>query len=56
MMKIKYQFINESVEIDVSEGWGEILIDIDRQEYNINHKETRRHYSMEASTYERGAF
>lgn len=47
-MKIKYQFATETVEIEVSEEWGNIIIDLDRQEYNVNHKETRRHCSLEA--------
>ena len=33
-MKIKYAFADETVEIEVSEEWGNILIDLDRQEYN----------------------
>lgn len=47
-MKIKYEFANETVEIEVTDDWGDILIDLDRQEYNIDHKETRRHCSLEA--------
>ena len=47
-MKIKYEFATETVEIEVSDVWGEYLIDLDRQEYNIDHKETRRHCSLEA--------
>ena len=47
-MKIKYAFANETVEIEVSDEWGEILIDLDRQEYNNNHKQTRRHASLDA--------
>ena len=47
-MKIKYQFANETVEIEVSEEWANVLIDLDRQEYNANHKETRRHCSLNA--------
>lgn len=47
-MKIKYEFATETVEIEVSEEWANILIDLDRQEYNVNHKETRRHCSLEA--------
>ena len=42
-MKIKYAFADETVEIEVSEEWGNILIDLDRQEYNNDHAETRRH-------------
>ena len=51
-MKIKYDFANETAEIDVSEEWASILIDLDRQEYNNDHKETRRHYSLDAIVYE----
>ena len=47
-MKIKYEFANETIEIEVEEEWADIVIDLDRQEYNINHKETRRHCSLEA--------
>lgn len=47
-MKIKYEFADETVEIEVSDEWGEILIDLDRQEYNNNHKEKRRHASLDA--------
>ena len=49
----RYHFSNgETISIDVSDDWGEILIDLDRQEYNNNHKETRRHYSLEGKVYE----
>lgn len=51
-MKIQYKFVNETISIDVPDDWGEILIDLDRQEYNNNHKETRRHYSLEGKVYE----
>lgn len=47
-MKIQYEFADETVEIEVSDEWGEILIDLDRQEYNNDHKETRRHASLDA--------
>ena len=47
-MKIKYEFANETIEIDVTEEWANVIIDLDRQEYNVNHKETRRHCSLEA--------
>ena len=51
-MKIRYSFVNETISIDVPDDWGEILIDLDRQEYNNDHKETRRHYSLEGKVYE----
>lgn len=47
-MKIKYEFANETIEIEVEEEWADIVIDLDRQKYNVNHKETRRHCSLEA--------
>ena len=47
-MKIKYEFANETVEIEVDEQWGSVLIDLDRQEYNNNQTETRRHCSLDA--------
>lgn len=51
-MKIKYQFANESIEIEVSDDWGNILIGLDRLEYNVNQKETRRHVSLNGMDYE----
>lgn len=47
-MKIKYEFATETVEIEVDETWGTVLVDLDRQEYNNDHAETRRHCSLEA--------
>lgn len=48
-MKIKYTFANGDVtEIEVSEEIGAVVLDLDRQEYNTNHRETRRHCSLEA--------
>jgi hypothetical protein len=46
-MKVSYQFANESVEVEVEEAWGELLMDMDRKEYNNDHKETRRHASLD---------
>jgi DNA-directed RNA polymerase specialized sigma24 family protein len=52
-MKIKYEFATgKPVEIEVSDEWSEVLIELDRQEYNINHKETRRHTSLDGLDYE----
>ena len=47
-MKIKYEFATETVEIEVDEDVGNFIVDLNRKEYNINHKETRRHCSLEA--------
>lgn len=51
-MKIQYKFADETVEIEVADEWGNLVIDLDRQEYNNNHAETRRHTSLEAMDYE----
>lgn len=46
-MKTKYEFVNgEVVEIEVSEEWAEVLKELDRKEYNDNHRETRRHCTL----------
>lgn len=55
-MKIKYEFANETVEIEVDEEWGNILVDLNRQEYNNDHKETRRHCSLDACQFEGADF
>ena len=49
-MKIKYEFADETIEIEVSEDWGAVLIELDRQEYNNDHAETRRHCSLDQLT------
>ena len=51
-MKIKYQFVNETTEIEVSDEWGSVLLELDRQEYKNNRKETRRHNPLDVSIYE----
>lgn len=53
MFAYHYHFSNgETISIEIPDSWGEILIDLDRQEYNNDHKETRRHYSLESKVYE----
>ena len=45
-MKIRYEFTNGEIsEIEVDESLGELLVELDRQAYNNDHKETRRHTS-----------
>jgi RNA polymerase sigma-70 factor (ECF subfamily) len=51
-MRIKYTSVTgETHEIEVTEEWGEIILELDRNEYNINRKETRRHTSMDSYDY-----
>lgn len=45
-MLIKYEFsTGEAVEIEVSEDIGNVIIEIEHDDYNCNRKETRRHES-----------
>ena len=46
-MKIKYEFADETKEIEIDESTATLIKDLDRQEYNNNKKETRRHCSIE---------
>ena len=52
-MKVRYEFVTGEVsEIEVEESLGELLVDMDRQQYNNDHKETRRHTSLDGMGYE----
>ncbi len=51
-MKIKYEFVDGDVELEVSDEWASVLAELDRLERNNDKKEKRRHYSLEACTYE----
>lgn len=51
-MKIKYEFVNETVEVEVSDEWAAVIADLNRFERNNDKKEKRRHYSLDACTYE----
>lgn len=51
-MEFTYKTATGNVTIDVAEEWVAILKDCDRQEYNNDHTETRRHYHLEALEYE----
>ena len=47
-MIIKYEFVTgESLEIEVEDNIGEVSIELDRDIYNSDHRETRRHNSVE---------
>lgn len=47
LMKIKYEFVDGDVELEVSDEWASVLAELDRQEYNNNQRETRRHTSLD---------
>lgn len=47
-MKIGYRFVNgEKASIDVSVDFEKIILELDRNLYNNNHAETRRHISLD---------
>lgn len=52
-VKVRYEFITGEIsEIEVNGDFGELLVDFERQEYNNNHRETRRHVSLDGMDYE----
>ena len=52
-MKISYEFVTGEIsEIEVDEHLGGMLLDFGRQQYNNDHKETRRHVSLDGMDYE----
>ena len=47
-MKINYEFADgDRVEIEVDAKWAEVVVEMDRVEYNNEQKETRRHISLD---------
>ena len=56
-MKITYEFVTGEVsEVEVDEHLGGMLLDLDRQQYNNDQKETRRHFSLNGLYYEGDLF
>ena len=47
MKKYEYSFSNERVTIEISDEWAGVLAELDREEYNNDHAETRRHVSLD---------
>jgi RNA polymerase sigma-70 factor (ECF subfamily) len=52
-MKVHYEFSRDGItgarnysDVEVTEELGQVLMELDRQEYNINRAETRRHESL----------
>ena len=46
-MIIKCEVATQTISVDVDEEWANIIIDLDRGEYNNDHTETRRHCSLD---------
>ena len=56
-MKITYEFVTGEVSgVEVDEHLGGMLLDLDRQQYNNDQKETRRHFSLNGLYYEGDLF
>ena len=54
-MKITYEFVTGEVsEVEVDVRLGGMLLDLDRQQYNNDQKETRRHVSLDGMACEEG--
>ena len=52
-MKITYEFVTGEISgVEVDERLGGMLLDLDRQQYNNDKKETRRHVSLAGMDYE----
>lgn len=52
-MKISYEFVTGEIsEVEVDEGLGELLLGFDREQYNNDQRETRRHVSLDGMGYE----
>ena len=52
-MKITYEFVTGEIsEVEVDESLRGMLLDLDRQQYNNDQKETRRHISLDGMDYE----
>lgn len=48
-MKYTYEFSNEENTIEIDSKWETILSDFDKQEFNLNRTETRRHEQLDIS-------
>ena len=51
-MKITYNFNDESVEIDVPEEWGELVVQFNREEDTQDRNKRRHCYSLDTKVYE----
>jgi len=47
-MKYEYKGITGKTEIEISDEWGSVLLELDRLEHNNDQTETRRHASLDA--------
>ena len=51
-MKIQYKFADETVEIEVADEWGELIVQWDRDESSADRDKRRHSYSLDSKEYE----
>ena len=47
MKQYQYKFTDEVITVEISDEWASVLAERDREEYNNDHAETRRHVSLD---------
>ena len=47
MKQYQYKFTDEVITVEISDEWASVLSELDREEYNNDHAETRRHVSLD---------
>ena len=47
MKQYQYKFTDEVITVEISDEWASVLAELDREEYNNDHAETRRHVSLD---------
>ena len=47
MKQYQYRFTDEVITVEISDEWASVLAELDREEYNNDHAETRRHVSLD---------
>ena len=51
-MTIQYKFADETVEIEVDQEWGKVIIDLDTKEDSADRNKRRHCYSLDSKEYE----
>jgi RNA polymerase sigma-70 factor (ECF subfamily) len=47
MKQYQYKFTDEVITVEISDEWASVLAELDREQYNNDHAETRRHVSLD---------
>ena len=51
-MKIQYKFADETVEIEVDQEWGDVIVELERIENSADRNKRRHCYSLDTKVYE----